>query len=434
MKRIFTFLAGLVLMASFTLSAADREHTLKVYNWADYIDEALIEEFEKWYEEQTGEPVKVVYQLFDINEIMLSKIELGHEDFDVVCPSEYIIERMLRNDLLLPIDKDFGDTPDYTTNIAPYMREVFNRIEGSGKNANDYSVGYMWGTVGILYNTKYVTREEASHWDSLKNPKFAGKLFVKDAFRDVYTSLIVALNKDRIAAGEVTIDQLCRDSSDESIALVESYLNEIKGNVSGWEADFGKERMTQEKAWLNLTWSGDAQWAIEEAEKVGVELAFAVPEEGSIAWFDGWVIPKYAKNIKAARYFINFLCMPENALRNMDEIGYVSAVGGDDIREAVTDSTLYAPQSTTYFFGPDATALCVNPVLYPSDEIIARCGMMHDSGDRTENLLAMWSRVKGDNASVITYIIIGAAIAALIAALIILRNKKNSRKRNKKRK
>ena len=432
MKRIITILASLVLAASLSLSGADREHTLKVYNWADYIDEELITEFEKWYEEQTGEPVKVVYQLFDINEIMLSKIELGHEDFDVVCPSEYIIERMLRNDLLLPIDRDFGSTPDYTVNVAPYMREVFNRIEGSGKNANDYSVGYMWGTVGILYNPKYVTREEASHWDSLKDPKFAGKLFVKDAFRDVYTSLIVALNKDRIEKGEVTIDELCRDSSDESIALVENYLNEFKDNVSGWEADFGKERMTQEKAWLNLTWSGDAQWAIEEAKQVGVDLEFAVPEEGSIVWFDGWVIPKYAKNVKAARYFINFLCMPENALRNMDEVGYVSAIGGDEIREAMVDSTLYAPQSTTYFFGPDATALCINPVLYPSDEIVARCGMMHDSGDRTENLLAMWSRVKGDNASTVTYVIICIAIVGLIVALVALRNK-NARKRNRRR-
>jgi len=245
MKKLILFLSGLFLCASVSLFAADRDHILKVYNWADYIDEDLIEEFEKWYEEQTGESVKVVYQLFDINEIMLSKIELGHEDFDVVCPSEYIIERMLRNDLLLPIDRNFGDTPDYIVNVSPYMREVFNRIDGYGKNANDYAVGYMWGTVGILYNTKYVTRDEASHWDTLKDPKFAGKLFMKDAFRDVYTSLIVALNKDRIAAGEVTIDELCRDASDEAIALVEDYLNQIKGNVSGWEADFTGESMAE---------------------------------------------------------------------------------------------------------------------------------------------------------------------------------------------
>lgn len=108
MKKIVSILLSVVLSAAMSLSAADREHTLKVYNWADYIDEDLISEFEKWYEEQTGEKVTIVYQLFDINEVMLSKIEKGHEDYDVVCPSDYIIERMFREDLLLPIGRDFG--------------------------------------------------------------------------------------------------------------------------------------------------------------------------------------------------------------------------------------------------------------------------------------------------------------------------------------
>lgn len=431
MKKLLT-VVFCALALSFSLRGIDREHTLKVYNWADYIDENLITEFEKWYEEQTGEPVKIIYQLFDINEIMLSKIELGHEDFDVVCPSEYIIERMLRSDLLLPIDRDFGSTPDYIVNMAPYMRGIFDRIDGYGKNANDYSVAYMWGTVGILYNTKYVTREEASSWNCLKDPKFAGKLFVKDAFRDVYTSLIVALNRDRIEAGEVTVDELCRDASDESIAQVEAFLNEFKGNVSGWEADFGKERMTQEKAWMNLTWSGDAQWAIEEAAKVGVELDFVVPEEGSIVWFDGWVIPKYAKNVKAARYFINFMCKPENALRNMDEIGYVSAIGGEDILAAVEDPELYAPESATYFFGPEATAVCINPIMYPSDEVVARCGMMHDSGERTEALLAMWSRVKGDSANALTWVVIVVAIVVVAVVAVVVRSGKKNKRRHRR--
>ena len=133
-------------------------------------------EFKDWYKEQTGEDVTIIYQLFDINEIMLAKIERGHEDFDVVCPSDYIIERMLRNDLLLPIDRDFGDTPNYIDgNLSPYIVDCFNKIDGHGKNANDYSVGYMWGTTGILYNTKYVTEEEASTWSILQNEKFGGK-------------------------------------------------------------------------------------------------------------------------------------------------------------------------------------------------------------------------------------------------------------------
>lgn len=432
MKRILLALAALTLLCG-GASAIDREHTLKVYNWADYIDESLIGEFEQWYEEQTGEPVKIVYQLFDINEIMLSKIELGHEDFDVVCPSEYIIERMLRADLLLPIDRDFGETPNYLGNISPYIISKFNQIDGSGKNANDYSIGYMWGTVGFLYNTKHASREEVSSWYCLQDPKWAGKLFMKDAFRDIYTSLHIALNRDKIDAGGLDVEKMCFDASDSDIQQVEDFLNTFKDNVSGWEADFGKERMTQEKAWLNVTWSGDAQWAIEEAEDVGVGLDFVVPAEGSITWFDGWVIPKYAKNVKAARYFINFMCKPDNALRNMDEIGYVSCVGGPEILEAMSDSDSYEPEDASYFFGPEASQACLNPVMYPSSQVIARCGMMHDNGDRTEHLLAMWSRVKGDSANVFTYVFIGLVVVGLIAGMLFAhlgkRGKKNRRRK-----
>ena len=429
MKRILSILAA-CLLGTVLCFGEPREQILKVYNWADYIDESLIEEFEKWYEEQTGNKVKIIYQLFDINEVMLSKIELGHEDFDVVCPSEYIIERMLRNDLLLPINRDFGNTPDYISNVSPYIIEKFNQIDGSGKNANDYSVGYMWGTVGILYNKKYITAEEAMHWSVLQNPAYAGKLFMKDAFRDVYTSLLIALNKDKIDAGELAIRTLTFDCSPESIAMVEEYLNSFRDNVSGWEADFGKERMTQEKAWLNLTWSGDAQWAMDEAEAVGVELGYEVPREGSIVWFDGWVIPKYAKNVEAARYFINFMCKPENALRNMDVIGYVSAIGGPEILEAISDPEAFEPEDASYFFGEEAKAVCINPVMYPSAEVIARCGMMHDRG--SEELLAMWSRVKGDSASSLTYIIIAIAVLAVIAVFIFRgKGKKGGKKRRR---
>ena len=428
MKKLLSLVAGFFFAAAAVCSAADREHTLKIYNWADYIDEDLLEEFKGWYKEQTGEEVEIIYQLFDVNEIMLSKIELGHEDFDVVCPSEYIIERMLRQDLLLPIDRDFGDTPDYTANVAPYIIDKFSEIEGSGKNANDYSVGYMWGTTGLLYNPKYVTREEACSWETLKDPKFKGKIFIKDAFRDVYTSLIIALHKDEIDAGELDIKKITFNSSDEYIAEVESFLNEVKDNVLGWEADFGKEEMTKEKAWINLSWSGDAQWAKDEAALVGVDLDYAVPREGSIVWFDGWVIPKYARNVKAARYFINFLCMPENAIRNMDAIGYVSAVGGPEILEAMSDGESFEPLDASYFFGDDAVAVSLNPIMYPDASVIARCGMMHDSGDRTEELLKMWSRVKGDNAGYLTYICIGVALVALIALLILNSRKKSGKK------
>ncbi len=427
MKRFVFLLAVVFALAGCGSEGDSREHILKVYNWADYIDEELIGEFEQWYEEQTGEPVKIIYQTFDINETMLSKIELGREDYDVVCPSDYIIERMLKNDLLLPLGYDFGNTPNYLGNTAPYITDKVSQIEGGGKNANEYCIPYMWGTVGIIYNTKYIPQEEACSWEVLRNPAYRGKILMKDAFRDIYTSLLIGLNEEALAAGDVTLRDIAFDTSDESVTLVEDYLNSFKESVCGWEADFGKEQMTKELAWINLSWSGDAQWAIEEATEIGVELDYSIPAEGSSVWFDGWVIPKYARNVKAARYFINFMCKPENAIRNMDYIGYVSTIGTPEVLEAVSDSSEFSPVDASYFFGPNATAACVNPIMYPDKSIIKRCGMMHDTG--TEKLLRMWSRIKGDNASAWTYILICLVLGGLITAVILKYTRKRHRLR-----
>ncbi|MBR5465433.1 MAG: ABC transporter substrate-binding protein [Alistipes sp.] len=441
MKKCYVIVTWLLAMG-FALSALtgcrvddSRSSILKVYNWADYIDEDLLTEFEEWYLEETGEEVEVVYQLFDINEIMLAKIERGKEDFDVVCPSEYIIERMLRNDLLLPINKDFGDTPNYLGNVSPYIHEVFNKIDGSGKNANDYAVGYMWGTTGFLYNPKYVAREEVSSWSALWNPKFSKKLLIKDAFRDVYCPLLIYAKQEELASGAVKLDSLMYDSSDESIALVEGLLKKAKPYVAGWEADFGKEIMTKEKAWLNLSWSGDAVWAIDEAETVGVELDYVVPDEGSIVWFDGWVIPKYAKNTKAAAYFINFMCKPENAIRNMDAIGYVSVIATPEVMDYMSESAVEAgleePMDVRYFFGEDADSVVINPAMYPDKKVIDRCAMMHDSGARTANLLEMWSRVKGDNLNngMVIFILLVFGVLLVVG---IIRKVRRRRRRNRR--
>ena len=433
MRKIFTLIVTLFAILG-TVNAADREHTLKIYNWADYIDEDVLSEFADWYYEQTGEEVEVIYQLFDVNEIMLAKIERGKEDFDVVCPSEYIIERMLRHDLLLPIDKDFGDTPNYIdNNISPYIIERFNMIDGSGKNANDYSVGYMWGTTGLLYNTKYITAEQAASWSVLHNPALRNKIFIKDAFRDVYGPILVYLKREAIDRGEVTLDEVMYDASDESIALVEQFLKTAKNLdlIAGWEADFGKEMMTKEKAYINLTWSGDAVWAIEEATSVGVSLDYYVPDEGSNVWFDGWVIPKYAKNVKAARYFINYMCRSDIALRNMDAIGYVSAVATPEVLEAKCDDSLDYYTDVSYFFGEGAERVKIDAVQYPDRSVIERCAMMHDSGARTEQMLEMWARVKGEVVKPWVLIVIVVTMVLLLIFGIrrkVLQSRRRSRR------
>ncbi len=519
MRNLYAYIASSILvvvtMGAMLTSCNEqpREETLKVYNWGDYIDEDLLDEFEVWYEEQTGTPVNIVYQTFDINEVMLAKIEKGEADFDVVCPSEYIIERMMRHDILVPIvtdeflqDLENTGTENYLSSVSPYIINQFDHIIApDGHNPNDYSVGYMWGTTGILYNTEYITEEEALSWDLMFDERLKGKILVKDAFRDVYSPILVyartleareagiigaterlPLNDsealERGLEGKVaTIDGLMYDASDESIKHVEEYLKRMKRLVAGWEADFGKEMMTQEKAWINLMWSGDAVWAIEEAADVDVELDYAVPEEGSVVWFDGWVIPKYAQNKRAARYFINYMCKPENAVRNMYATGYVSVVGTKEVlismdemlagidevlseMEKCKDEKQYAKLEATlqqltterdtllteeginlgYFFKDDmgnplvfnmadeynvdseyanyvvdATCVYVDPILYPDRSIIDRCSMMHDSGEQTDKMLEMWSRVKGDNLSPTMLIFIIVSFGVLLFFVIL---------------
>ena len=427
------FLILAALSAMLLSCGSNRDQILKVYNWSDYIDESVLPEFEAWYKAQTGEDITVVYQTFDVNETMLSKIEKGHEDYDVVCPSDYIIERMLNTGLLQPLD--FASIPDeinyISLNRSSYIQNVFHDINPL-IDANDYSVAYMWGTTGIIYNTEKVTVEEASTWDVIRNPKFAGQILIKDAPRDVYGPVLIYLKQKELKEGTVTLQDLMQDSSDESIAAVEAYLKQVKDGVLGWEADFGKDQMTKGRGVVSLNWSGDAVWAIEEAAEVGVSLDYIVPEEGSTVWFDGWVIPKYAKNTKAATYFIDFMCRPDIAIRNMDETGYVSANGAMEVLESQIDEE-YDAIDLSYFFGPEADSVHVNPVLYPDKAVIDRCALEHDWGKDTDKLLAMWSRVKGDNASSMTYIIIGLALVAIILAVIFNnRSKKRRRKSHRK--
>lgn len=415
---ISIFLSCLMLSSLQPATAANRDEILKVYNWADYIDEDLILEFEKWYHKQTGKYINIVYQTFDINETMLTEIEVGHEDYDVVCPSEYIIERMLKKKLLQPIRKDViakTNTPFYFDNVSKFATDKFQQMapKGSKINVSDYAVGYMWGTTGFMYNKKYLTADDLQSWGALYDPRYIGKILIKDAFRDVYSCLICYARYDDIQSGRTTRDELVGTISTENIMLVENMLRRAKPNIFGWEVDFGKETMTKGKAWANMTWSGDAAWAIEEAREVGVELDYLVPQEGSNVWFDGWVIPIFSKNPVAASYFINFMCMSENALRNMNEIGYVSVIGTEEVLEGMTDDS-FPPVDASYMFGDAGRAAHLNYVYYPDKSVIDRCALMHDCGEKTEAMVEMWSRVKGDSLNVQMIVIICTVIGTIL--------------------
>jgi spermidine/putrescine transport system substrate-binding protein len=220
---------------------------------------------------------------------------------------------------------------------------------------------------------------------------------MKDHYWDVYNVAAIFAFQDQIQSGNRTLKSVSNDHTDEDIAEVEKQLKLLKPNLAGWEADFGKDMMTRGQIWMNYAWSGDAVWAIEEADAVGVSLDYIVPKEGSNIWFDGWVIPKYAKNVKAASYFLNYLCISENALRNMDISGYTSAIGTGDILDAQIDSALSETINLNYFFGPGNDSVYVNPIQYPDSSIVARSVYFHDFLDKNEKVLEMWSRAKGDS-------------------------------------
>ena len=411
-KTVFgtLYLVALAMILS-ACGGTDRAHQLKVLNWADYINEDVKSGFEDWYFQQTGEKVEIVYETFDINETALTKIEVGHEDYDVFCPSEYIIERMLKKDLLLPIEKDLiADSIRYFDNISPFVLNKFQQMAPNPDvQVSDYTVGYMWGTTGFIYNPQYVDEADLHTWGAVLNPKFENRILMKDAFRDVYSVLVIYAFRDQLANGTVNRDELVRNITRKRVDAVKQVLLQAKKQICGWEVDFGKEEMTKGKAWLNLSWSGDAQFAIEEAAEMGVMLDYIIPDEGSNVWFDGWVIPKFAKNTKAATYFIDYMCRADNALKNMDEIGYVSCVGGENaagelLAELNDDEEWPDALDASYFFGEEPIeadgvrlnphALHLNPVYYPDRSVIERCALMHDAGDSQEMLLEMWNEIK----------------------------------------
>ena len=394
---VLLMLTGILGFTSCKDNDEERKKILKIYNWADYIDEDLLTEFPVWYKEQTGEDVKIVYQVFDMPEVMYTKIAMGKEDFDLSCPTQYVIEKMLKNDLLIPINRDFGNTPNYLGNLSPFLSERMDAFSVPGKKASDYMIPYMWGTSGILYNTEKMSKEEVQSWACMWDPKNQGKILMKDHYWDVYNMAATYGYYEDIVSGKRSRYDVSNDHTDADIEMVEKQLKLLRPNLAGWEADFGKEMMTKGEVWMNYAWSGDAVWAIEEAAAVGVSLDYEVPKEGSNIWFDGWIIPKYARNVKAASYFLNYLCQPEVALRNMDISGYSSAIATPEIIEAMLDSSLTETVNASYFFGVGNEQLKLNPIQYPDSSIVDRCVLLHDFMEKNDQVIEMWSRVKGNN-------------------------------------
>lgn len=266
-------------------------NTLNVYNWGDYIDPDLIKKFE----EETG--MKVIYQTFDSNEAMMTKIEQGGTAYDITVPSEYAISKMQEEDLLLPLDHSKIPNLKY---IDPRFMDL------SFDPGNEYSIPYFWGTFGIVYNPKMLDGRTFEKWNDLWDPKLKNQIFLVDGAREV------------IGMGLNSLYYSLNDTDQEHLKEAKKKLDELMPNVKAIIGDEIKLLMANEEAAIGVTWSGEAADMMWENE----DIDYVVPEEGSNLWFDNMVIPKSARNVDGAHQFINFMLDPENAAQNADYVGY----------------------------------------------------------------------------------------------------------------
>jgi len=319
---------------------------LNIYNWGEYIDPELLEKFEK----ETG--IKINLDLFETNEHMLAKLETGGTQYDVIFPSDYVIEEMIKKDLLAKID--FSNIPNFR-----YVGDRFKNLNYDP--TNEYSVPYFWGTVGIMYNTEMVD-EEVDSWDILWKEKYAGKILMLDSMRD---TIGVALKKLGYSVNETDPGRL-----EEAKQL----LIQQRPLVNGYYVDEIKDMMINGDAAIAVNWSGAAMDIYWE----GIEnIRFVVPKEGSNLWFDCMVIPKTSQHKKEAEMFINFMIDPENAYQNSLYVGYVSPV---------TEAFERLMQENPEVADMDA--------YNPSEEVLDKCEVFIDLGDNRPLYNRIWTEIK----------------------------------------
>lgn len=338
-KKLTALITTTLLTASFFVgcsnSSTGENGTINVFNWGEYIDESLIKDFEK----ETG--IKVNYSTYDTNEIMYQKINTNPGTYDIVIPSDYMIEKMIKEDLLEKID--FNNIPNYQ-----YINEDFKNLPYDP--TNEYSVPYTWGTVGIVYDTTIVN-DPVTSWNILWDEKYKDNVYMYNSIRD---SLGLALVKNGYSLNSNNPDEIDIAKNDllKQLPLTNPIyvIDEVRDNM-----------ISGEKA-LAVVYSGDASYIISE----NPNMKYVVPEEGSNKWFDAIAIPKGAPNKAGAEAFINFLCDPENAKTNIEYIEYSTPNKG---AFELLDSEIKNNQAA-----------------YPSEEVLARCEVFKDLSPETLKL------------------------------------------------
>ncbi|CEK29352.1 ABC transporter spermidine/putrescine solute-binding protein [[Clostridium] sordellii] len=322
--------------------STDSKKVLNVYNVGDYIDESLIPIFEK----RTG--IKVQYETYDTNEMMYQKVKSGSTNYDLIFPSDYMVEKMKKEGLLQKID--FKNIPNIKYIDKSFMSPVYDKDSA-------YSVPYMWGTFGILYNKKLV-HEKVDSWDILWNPKYKGNIMMFDSVRD---TMGIALKK---------LGYSMNTTNPKEIKEAMQELIKQKDLVLAYVNDEGKDRLLGEEAAMGIIYSGDAVTLMEQ----NPNLAYAIPKEGTNKWVDAMAIPKTAQNKKEAEMFINFLLDPEIAKINAEYIGYSTPnVGALELLD------------------PEVIK---NKVAYPSKDVMDKTETFRDLGDKIRLYDEAWIQLK----------------------------------------
>lgn len=344
-KKIISLLTiGIISMTSLTgcKSSTDSQKVLNVYNVGDYIDEELITKFEK----ETG--IDVLYETYDTNEMMYQKVKSGSTNYDLVFPSDYMVQKMEKENLLQKID--FDNIPNIKYIDKSFLNPIYDP-------QNEYSVPYMWGTFGILYNKKMV-KEPVNSWDILWNPKYKGNIMMFDSVRD---TIAIALKK---------LGYSINTTNPNEIEEAKKLLMKQKDLVLAYVNDEGKDRLLGEEVAMGIIYSGDAVTLMEQNHN----LAYAIPKEGTNKWVDSMCIPKTAQNKKEAEMFINFLLEPENAKMNAEYIGY--SIPNTGALELLDEQTTE------------------NPVAYPSKSLLDKCETFIDLDDNIKMYDRAWIELK----------------------------------------
>lgn len=300
MRKLTSFTTGIVVIiallwtTSFVLQqqSGDVSDKLVIYNWGDYIDPDLL----KAFTQKTG--IKVQYETFDSNEAMYTKINQGGTTYDIAIPSDYTIDKMIKEDLVIKLDKSKIKGLEHIG--TAFMGKSFDPN-------NDYSIPYFWGTVGIVYNQKQL-ETYPEHWSDLWRPEYKDSIMMVDGAREV---LGIGLNRLGYSLNSQNMRELNQ---------AEQSLNQLTPNIKALVGDELKGYMIQGDAPIGVTFSGEASEMLSENE----DLVYVVPTEGSNLWFDNMVIPKTAKHLKEAYQFINFMLEPQNAAQNAEYIGYAT--------------------------------------------------------------------------------------------------------------